>query len=283
MGIVMECKNVTYRYPVARYDSLRHINVQIEEGKIYGVIGENGSGKSTFCLLLRGFVPQFYKGRLDGKIFFRDRELQDYGESIAKYIGYIFQDPFTQISGIKDTVFEEVAYGLENFGLPIGDIEDRVNKALQVTNILDIYKRKPTELSGGQLQRVAFASILALDPDVYIIDEPTSQLDPQEASRIFEIIKYLKSKNKTIILVEHKLDLIAQYADYILDFHNGEVIRQGKIRDVLDDTSLLKQGIDLPQALLLAKQLQKVGFEFPTLPITNTELIDMVRRITGRG
>ena len=128
----------------------------------------------------------------------------------------IFQNPFTQISGVKDTVFEEVAYGLENFGVPVEEIERRVIEVMKMTNIESLAEKNPFELSGGQMQRVALASVIVLEPDILIIDEPTSQLDPEGTESVFAIIKAMKDKQKTIILVEQKIDLIAEYADDVL-------------------------------------------------------------------
>ena len=180
MGVVIELKDVTYYYPLTNKPAIKGVNLSIEEGKLYGVIGENGSGKTTLCALLRGFAPSFYKGKLEGEVLVDGKPTIEYtsGELSLK-IGYVFQNPFTQISGVKDTVFEEIAFGLENFGVPPKEIEKRVLDVMDLIGITSLADKKPFDLSGGQQQRVAFASIIVLDPDILIIDEPTSQLDPQ--------------------------------------------------------------------------------------------------------
>ena len=227
MGYVMECKNVTYTYPLADEPSIRNVSLNIEEGKFYGIVGENGSGKTTLCAILRGFAPSFYQGDIQGEVLVYGKPIGEYGGELATKIGYVFQNPFTQISGVKETVFEEVAYGLENFGVPVEEIVERVEAIMKLTHIDSLAEKNPLELSGGQMQRVALASVLVLEPDILIIDEPTSQLDPQGTESVFEIIKMMKDKKKTIILVEHKIDLIAEYADEVLVLRGGKLIAGG--------------------------------------------------------
>ena len=209
MGYVMECKNVTYTYPLADEPSIRNVSLNIEEGKFYGIVGENGSGKTTLCAILRGFAPSFYQRDIQGEVLVYGKPIGEYGGELATKIGYVFQNPFTQISGVKETVFEEVAYGLENFGVPVEEIVERVEAIMKLTHIESLAEKNPLELSGGQMQRVALASVLVLEPDILIIDEPTSQLDPQGTESVFEIIKMMKDKKRTSTLVEHKIDLIA--------------------------------------------------------------------------
>ena len=210
MDIIMECKNVTYSYPLTSKPSVQDLNLKFERGKFYSLVGENGSGKTTLCAVLRGFAPDFYKGELEGEVLVEGKNINEYGSNLAQKIGFVFQNPFTQISGVKDTVFEEVAYGVENFGVPVEEIVRRVIDVMKMTNIEYLAEKNPFELSGGQMQRVALASVIVLEPDILIIDEPTSQLDPEGTESVFEIIKKMKEKKKTIILVEHKIDLIAE-------------------------------------------------------------------------
>lgn len=154
---------------------------------------------------------------MEGEIILDGKNLEEYtlGE-LSSRIGYVFQNPFNQITGARDTVYGEIAYGLENFGVPVEEIKERVDRIMEITNTSYLKDKNPFELSGGQQQRVALASVLVLEPDVLIIDEPTSQLDPQETERVFDIIKKMKNMGKTILLVEHKIELVAEYSDDIL-------------------------------------------------------------------
>ena len=276
MGYVMECKNVTYTYPLADEPSIRNVSLSIEEGKFYGVVGENGSGKTTLCAILRGFAPSFYQGEIQGEVLVYGKPIGEYGGELATKIGYVFQNPFTQISGVKETVFEEVAYGLENFGVPVEEIVERVEAIMKLTHIDSLAEKNPLELSGGQMQRVALASVLVLEPDILIIDEPTSQLDPQGTESVFEIIKMMKDKKKTIILVEHKIDLIAEYADEVLVLRGGKLIAGGDKAQVLSDISLMEQGVQLPQMAILGSRLKEKGFPISEIPVTEKRAVEII-------
>ena len=276
MGYVIECKNVTYTYPLADEPSIRNVSLNIEEGKFYGIVGENGSGKTTLCAILRGFAPSFYQGDIQGEVLVYGKPIGEYGGELATKIGYVFQNPFTQISGVKETVFEEVAYGLENFGVPVEEIVERVEAIMKLTHIDSLAEKNPLELSGGQMQRVALASVLVLEPDILIIDEPTSQLDPQGTESVFEIIKMMKDKKKTIILVEHKIDLIAEYADEVLVLRGGKLIAGGDKAQVLSDISLMEQGVQLPQMTILGSRLKEKGFPISEIPVTEKRAVEII-------
>lgn len=279
MDFVIQVDHVTYSYPLAKEPALKQLHVGLERGKFYGVIGENGSGKTSFCALLRGFIPEFYKGNMEGEVLVEGRPISEYGGNIASKIGYVFQNPFTQISGVKDTVFEEVAYGLENMGVPVEEIEKRVVDVMRMTDIEALAEKNPFDLSGGQMQRVALASVIVLEPDILVIDEPTSQLDPEGTESVFAIIKALKDRHKTIILVEHKIDLIAEYADEVLVFKDGEIIASGDKRKILSDMSLAEKNVALPQVAILGNKLKQRGLPITEIPVTEKEAVETIRNV----
>ena len=273
-------ENVNYKYPLEEKQALKNINIEIKKGEFWAIIGKNGSGKTTFCNMLRRFVPDFYKGELTGKITLEDKELKDYSQKeLVQKIGFVFQNPFTQISGVKDTVFEEIAYGLENLGLEKEEIISRVEKILKLLEIEKLRDRNPYDLSGGQKQRVALASIIAMDPDILVIDEPTSQLDPKGTEDIFKIINLMANEGKTIILVEHKLELIAEYAQNILVLDKGEIILSGKAEEVLNNKILLEKEIGMTQYSILAYELEKARkVEFEEIPITKEKTVELLKK-----
>lgn len=284
MGTVVEFKNVTYTYPLSDKPAIKNMNFKIEEGKFYGIIGENGSGKTTLCSLVRGFAPDFYKGTLEGEVLVNGKPTTEYGPGeLALKFGYVFQNPFNQISGVKDTVFEEVAFGLENFGVDPDEIEQRVIDVMELTDITAIALKNPFELSGGQQQRVALASTIVLKPDILVIDEPTSQLDPEGTESVFKIISEMKNEHKTIILVEHKVDLLAEYADEILVLKDSELIKAGPKQEILSDISLLKKNVQLPQMSILGNELRKRGLPINDIPITENQAVDVVRSHLAKG
>lgn len=276
----LKLENVNYKYPLEEKNTLKNINTEIKKGEFWAVIGKNGSGKTTLCNILRRFVPDFYKGELTGKITLEGKELKDYSQKeIVQKIGFVFQNPFTQISGVKNTVFEEIAYGLENLGIEREIIISEVEKILKLLEIERLRDKNPYNLSGGQKQRVALASIIAMNPDILVIDEPTSQLDPKGTEDIFKIINLMANEGKTIILVEHKLELIAEYAENILVLDEGEIILSGKASEVLNNKILLEKEIGMTQYSMLAYELEKSGkVELEEIPITKEKIVELLKK-----
>ena len=270
-------ENVSYKYPLEDREILKNINLDIKKGEFWAVIGKNGSGKTTLCNVLRRFVPDFYKGELTGKIILENKELKDYSaKEIVQKVGFVFQNPFTQISGVKETVFEEIAFGLENLALDAEYIRKRVEETLKLLRIEELRDKNPYELSGGQGQKVALASIIAMDPEIMVIDEPTSQLDPKGTEEIFEIINILKKEGKTIILVEHKLELIAEYAEKVMVLDEGEMILSGNTEDALKNKILMEKEIGIPQYAALAYRLMDEGkVKFEEIPITKEKAVEV--------
>ena len=270
-------ENVSYKYPLEDREILKNINLDIKKGEFWAVIGKNGSGKTTLCNILRRFVPDFYKGELKGRITLEGKELKDYSaKEIVQKVGFVFQNPFTQISGVKETVFEEIAFGLENLALDAEYIRKRVEETLKLLHIEELRDKNPYELSGGQGQKVALASIIAMDPEIMVIDEPTSQLDPKGTEEIFEIIDILKKEGKTIILVEHKLELIAEYAEKVMVLDEGEMILSGNTEDVLKNKILIEKEIGIPQYAALAYRLMDEGkVKFEEIPITKEKAVEV--------
>ncbi|MFF0311766.1 energy-coupling factor ABC transporter ATP-binding protein [Streptosporangium sp. NPDC004379] len=265
-------QDVTFTYAYADKPALEGITLKLERGQLYGVVGVNGSGKSTLCGLLRGIIPYFHQGRLEGKVEILGKDLSDWNSTeLATAIGCVFDNPFTQISGIKDTVFEEIAFGLENLGISRSDMLDRVTSVGEQMGITALFRKNPNELSGGQRQKVAFASIIAMDPDVLVIDEPTSQLDPQSSHAVFEIIADLKARGKSVVLVEHKMDLMAQFADRLVVMRSGRVLAEGPTPQVLASSAMDAADVPRPEVTDLAFALEAAGRGLGSTPITRRE------------
>lgn len=274
-------KNVNYHYPLEEKEVVCDFTYCFEQGKVYGLIGENESGKTTLCNIIRGFIPELYRGKLEGEILINGRKISSYDSGeLASIVGYSFQNPFVQISGVKDNVYEEIAYGMENIGVPREQMIKRVDELVKMFHLEELVDKNPYELSGGQKQRVALASMIALDPEVVIMDEPTSQLDPKSTEDIFEIVNILKKQGKTIILIEHKIDLVAEYCDSILLMHQGELVMHGDAKDVLTDPKVLEYGGQLPQIVLyFLKQGKLKGNE---IPLTVKEAVEKILKEAQR-
>lgn len=274
----IQIKNLTYRYPTSETDVLKDVSFTVKKGELCAIVGANGSGKTTLCNAIRGFVPKFYKGEISGEVLVNGRDVkEDPDGKNALEIGFVFQNPFTQISGIASTVYEELAYGLENMGVEPEEIRQRIERIMELTKIQEFRDRDPYQLSGGQQQRVALAAILVMDQDVLVIDEPTSQLDPQSTDDVFEIIKLMKSMGKTIVLVEHKMEQIAEYADQIIVLDGGQVVMEGTPKEVFSDPDCLKYHTRLPQSTRIALELKKEGVNLSEIPVTVEETVGMIR------
>ena len=279
----IELKDVTYKYPYTKDPALRNVTCSFEKGKFYGVIGENGGGKTTLCNVIRGLIPHFYLGKLEGEVLVEGKDIRDWDTAeLCSRIGYVFQNPFTQISGIKPTVFEEVAIGLENLGVPKDEMLERVTKVCEQLDIGHLIKNNPNELSGGQRQRVAFASIIAMDTETLVIDEPTSQLDPEGTENVFNIINQLKHSNKTIILVEHKIDLIAEFCDEILVMENGTIAYSGPTKEILAKRELMDHNAAIPEVAKFGHAMADAGKPLSRIPVTMEEALDLVKERSAR-
>lgn len=273
--VLASLRGVRFTYAYAERPALADVNLQLEEGGLHGIVGLNSSGKTTLCSLIRGVVPHFHHGELTGEVVVLDRPLLDWDPAdLSRMVGCVFDNPFTQISGIRDTVFEEIAIGLENLGVERDAMIDRVEQVVRQLGIERIVAKNPNELSGGQRQKVAFASIIAMDAPVVVIDEPTSQLDPESSEAVFEIIAGLRASGKSIVLAEHKIDLLAQHADTITVLHEGTVVLSGPTREVLGAEQLTRWGVEPPEVTELGHRLAAAGRPLDRLPLTRAEAYD---------
>jgi energy-coupling factor transporter ATP-binding protein EcfA2 len=279
---VIEINNLTYTYPMAKRPALREINLSVQEGEFVAIIGANESGKSTLCYAIAGFVPHFYKGEFSGeaRVAGLDTQKTPLSELVLK-VGLVFQNPFNQISGAKFTVYEEIAFGLENIGIERAEMRRRVEEVMALTGIQDLANRSPYALSGGQQQRVALASILVMQPEVLVLDEPTSQLDPIGTREVFQVIRMLAQRGVTILMAEHKVEWIAEYADRVIALADGAVLREGSPAQVLTDPELAAYGINTSRYTEVARRARAIGLwpaERP-LPVTLAEAAEGFRMV----
>ena len=218
----IEVRNLKYRYPHTEHLALDGLDFKVEKGEFIGIAGKNKSGKSTLCQAMVGLVPTMFGGAYGGSLVVDGLDAAKTPiAQLCQRVGLIFQNPFNQLSGAKDTVFEEVAFGLQNLGVPRDEIFIRAEESLREMGMDRYRDRNPFDLSGGQIQRVAIASILAMHPDVIVLDEPTSQLDPKGSEEVFRVVEKLAAAGITIIMVEQKMEKLAAYCDKILLLHEG--------------------------------------------------------------
>jgi len=240
-------EGLKYKYPLSDTLALADISFQVNEGEFIGIIGKNSAGKSTLCQALVGLVPHFYKGAYGGKVVVNGLEVKSHSiADIALKVGMVFQNPFTQVTGSKMTVYEEIAFGLENIGLPRSEIIDRTDYVLDMLKIEQVKDHNPFDLSGGQMQRMAIASIIAMKPDILVLDEPTSQLDPAGSEEVFSAIQNLSKQGITVILAEHKMEKVAQYCDRVLLLNDGKMIYLDSPAKVFSREDLEDHGVRAP-------------------------------------
>ncbi len=275
---IIETNNLTYTYPGGKKPSITDVSIKIEKGEFTLITGPSGCGKTTLCRCFNGLIPHFYQGELKGKITVAGIDVAEHPiYELAKHVGLVFQNPENQLFALS--VEKDVAFGLENLGVSREEMCKKVDWALNLTGIYDLRERAPHELSGGQQQRVAIASVLAMQPEVMILDEPTSFLDPLSAKKIFEVIYELNRKlGITVVLVEHRLDLTAKYADHIIIMDEGKVVLNGETREILRSEEARLIGVGIPKATRLYQILEKDGIKFSnTIPLSSDEMANLLR------
>ncbi|MFT9425914.1 MAG: ABC transporter ATP-binding protein [Sporolactobacillus sp.] len=272
-------KQIKYRYPLQEQLALKGLTFTIKSGEFIGIVGRNGAGKSTLCAALSGFVPHFFKGAYGGSVQIGDLTIRNSKMGlIVRKVGLVFQNPFNQITGARETVVEELAFGLENLGIQRYEMEQRIDRVIDLLHIHSLRDRSPFTLSGGQMQRVAIASILVMQPEILILDEPTSQLDPEGTRDVFDAIKTLSNQGMTIILAEHKSEELAQYADRIMLLEEGRLSALDTPERIFSLDRLTERGIRPPVYTSVCREL---GFSFgaaDTYPVTLDDAVSEVRR-----
>jgi energy-coupling factor transporter ATPase len=279
---IIEAKNLTYTYPGRARPAIQNVSLKIEKGDFVILTGPSGCGKTTLCRCFNGLIPHFYSGKLEGEISVANLRVAEHPiYEMACHVGFVFQNPENQLFALS--VEKDVAFGLENLGLPRDEIRRRVDWALEMTGIEELRERAPHELSGGQQQRVAIACVLAMQPEVMVLDEPTSFLDPLGAQKIFEVISKLnKELEITVVLVEHRLDLASRYANHVIVMDKGTVILDGAPHEVFASESAWLIGVGIPKAARLWQLLKQNGIRLQGVPVNSDEAIRMLRGVLKR-
>lgn len=278
---LIELKNVSFKYKGSKTQALKGISLSIEAGEFVGIIGPTGAGKSTLCWAVIGVIPQILLGKITGEISVKGMNpTKTTVAEVAQVIGLVQQDAEAQI--LMTDIEKEIVFPLENLGLSREDIDQRLNEVLDLVNLRSERLRHPFYLSGGQKQRVAVASALATRPEILILDEATSELDPVGAEEIHNLAGLLKSQGKTVIMIEHNIDELAKHADRIIVMDQGEIIKDGPTRAILSGVDFLTSlGIYPPQVTQVAFDLLQEGLidrkYAEALPITLDEGIQAVR------
>lgn len=257
---MIQVKEMSFRYKEGAGPAIHDIDLAIPDGQFVGITGAAGSGKSTLTYIFNGIVPHCYPGDFYGSVVIDGKDTVDTSlTDISQMVGSVCQDIDSQM--ISSVVEDEMLYGLENFDVPKEEVVPRMDAALAAMGILDLKARNIASLSGGQKQKVAVAAILALNPSVLVLDEPTAELDPASSRAVFELLKaYAAEHNTTVIVVEQKIALLSDYADRLLIVDDGTVVMDGAPRDILQRADeLLELGVNCPRSTSLLNRLRKRG------------------------
>lgn len=278
MGITLESVNYTYQAGTPfEGRALFDINLSIKEGSYTAFIGHTGSGKSTIMQLLNGLnVPTEGTVIVDDIKITADSKNKDI-KPVRKKVGLVFQFPESQL--FEETVLKDVAFGPQNFGVSIEEAKQLAREKLAMVGISEeFFEKNPFELSGGQMRRVAIAGILAMEPEVLVLDEPTAGLDPKGRRELMDLFKKLHQNGMTIVLVTHLMDDVANYADYVNVLEGGKLVRSGYPKEVFQDVDFLEsKQLGVPKITKFAQQLVKRGLQLESLPITIEEFAEVVK------
>ena len=255
----LEIKNLSFKYRHNSKETLKKINLSVEKGKWLSILGRNGSGKTTLIKLAAGLLENSSKGSI--KIFDQEVNQANFA-SIKEHIGMVFQNPDNQFVG--PTVQDDVAFGLENKSIERNEMIERVDSALKDVEMIEFANREPNSLSGGQKQRVALASVLALQPDIIILDEATSMLDPKGRKSLLKLVQKLRSQYKiTVIAITHDIQEIEQ-SDQVIIIDGGKKKLEGKPAKILiEDEKLESFGLEVPFTKRVRKRLFELGIILP--------------------
>ena len=259
---MLELRGVSYRYAGYARPVLREVNVRLADGEIVGLVGANEAGKSTLCLVACGLAPASIGGALTGDVMIDGVSLTGRPPHEAStLVGIGFQNPATQLSGVTGSVFEEVALGPMNLGLPARETVARVKEALARLRIEDLAERAPNRLSGGQGQLVVIASLLAMRPQHLVLDEPTAQLDPEGTRLVGDALRELAAAGTALLVAEHKTDLLDGLCSRVVAIDEGVIVLDGPAADVLGDPRIDALGVDPPSRVRLARALEARGLD----------------------
>ncbi|NUN64951.1 ATP-binding cassette domain-containing protein [Pseudanabaena biceps] len=269
MEAIAVLEKVSYIYPNSKETVLKDISLTINKGEFLGIIGATGAGKTTLCLALTGIVPQFYGGRFFGKIAIAGLDSLDHPVSVlARHVGIVFEDPEIQITATS--VENEIAFALENLCVPREEILRRIPMVLKSVRLEGFEKKNPQELSGGQKQRLAIAAALALQPDLLILDEPTSQLDPIGSQEVFATVKRLKEElGIAVVMVSHAAEEMAEFCDRIALLSEGKLLEIGSPSEIYAQVDLLQcNQLRPPEVAQTFSQISQKGIDIPKIPVT---------------
>lgn len=277
---IIRLMDVSFSYSANGPKALSGVSLDLKKGEYLAIMGPCGAGKTTLCLTLNGIIPNMVMGELSGTVMVNGRDTVDYPvREMARTVGMVFDNPEYQLSQL--TVVEEVALGLENLGIPVDEMRRRIAEVLKVVGLEGLEDRSPMHLSGGQQQRLAIAAAMAMYPEVLVLDEPTTNLDPIGKEEVFAVLHRLnRERGMTIVIAEHEVEAIATYATRVIVLNEGQVVACGEPADVFSQVELLDRiGLRAPQVCQVAYRVEAGGRKWgDKYPLTVDQAVDQIRR-----
>ncbi|MEM1667216.1 MAG: ABC transporter ATP-binding protein [Thermofilaceae archaeon] len=276
---VIELNDVYFRYQGSDEYALRGVTLSADRGEFIVLVGPSGCGKSTLLRVLNGLIPHFYEGEFRGEARVAGLDVKRTPTHIlARHVGMVFQDPENQL--FLSSVEREIAFGLENMGLPRSEVKRRVEEALRLFGLEELRDKAPYELSGGQQQKVAIASVMVLEPEVLAMDEPTANLDPLSALEILSLVRRLVDERKIVaIVVEHRMELALKFATRLIAMVRGEIVVDDEPHAAVDKVLGL---VGAPPVVLAHELLKRRGLVQGYPPLTpedlSKEVVEVIRR-----
>jgi len=281
--LAVSVKNLSWKYEHATEFALKGANLDIEEGSFVAIVGPNEAGKTTLVSAIQGLIPHSFNGVIRGYVeVFGEKVAEKSSLELAQEVGLVFSDPEAQFTAM--TVQEELVFGMENIGLTVEEIDERLHWAVEMADIADLLDKSPFDISGGQKQRVNIAAILAMRPPILILDEPTSMLDPLGKDFIFDVLTTLREQvAMTLIVVEHNIEQIAPLADQIALVYDGQVVKVAEPREFFADSGFLSERhVEPPEVTALAHWLREQRYYNGPLPLKMDEALSISRDLLKR-
>jgi len=277
---MIRIEDVTFTYAGRKKPAIRNVNLDINRGEFILVVGASGSGKSTLLRLLNGLIPHFYEGEFRGRVLVDGVDTRETSVSkLSRKIGLVFQNPDNQIVTLH--VKRELAFGLENIGMKREEIEKRIRGIIKEIHMERIEDKYTDELSGGEKQLLAIAATLAMEPDIIVLDEPTSELDTANAMRIAGILRKVHEKGKGVIVSEHRLDLFIPLADRIVVIDDGVIVADGPAKKIVKEVDFAKHRINEPLAIRIYREVTRRGISIEEVPLGVKDIIEFLRKVRG--
>lgn len=261
-------RDLEWKYEHTKEFALRKVNLEVQEGEFLGIVGANEQGKTTLVSCINGLIPHSHNGVYRGSVQVFGREVKEMDAlELAAQVGLVFADPEAQFTAM--TVEEELVFGMENLGFSLEQIRERLAWVSEITMIGDLLDKSPYDVSGGQKQRVAIAAVLAMNPRILILDEPTSMIDPLGKELIFDILRRLKEAGEhTLIVVEHNVEQLAPLCDRMVLVHEGQIAHQAPPESFFNDPERFRElGVRPPEVAEFAHWLRQEGYLPPETPL----------------